>query len=205
MLITEELQDLQNKYEKYKTKFNELEKCLNEKNYDNFMDKCMILSHEMRKLSQKLSEVPGRYGIVKNDGSAMPTQIEVKKITVLKKDAAIKIILPELLPHRPHYDVVEKKMKYDYDLTGWKLSYMNAFEEAFGKKIEDTYKEKVMISFIHHQNKSKTDVDNFDIKAMIDIIALFMLEDDSKDQVCVFLNGVADDKDYTEIIIKPFR
>ena len=127
-----------------------------------------------------------------------------RNVYIKEENNEVIILLPELLPHRPRYDINTNKMKYDYDITEWKEEYIQAFEKKINKNNHIMFHNKVMVSFIYHmKDNNENDIDALDTKQIIDIITLFYLPDDSKDYVCYFIDSVpAVGEEYTEIRVK---
>lgn len=69
------------------------------------------------------------------------------------------------------------------------------------------YHEKVWISFTQHyaDQRRVLDVDNMDIKPIIDAICLYLLPDDSPGHCAVMLDGQLDWKEFLEIRIFPYK
>ena len=69
------------------------------------------------------------------------------------------------------------------------------------------YHEKVWISFTQHyaDQRRVLDVDNMDIKPIIDAICLYLLPDVSPGHCAVMLDGQLDQKEFLEIRIFPYK
>ena len=69
------------------------------------------------------------------------------------------------------------------------------------------YHEKVWISFTQHyaDQRRMLDVDNMDIKPIIDAICLYLLPDDSPIHCAVLLDGQLDQEEFLEIRIFPYK
>ena len=172
------------------------------KKKDVFHDKCIKISN-LASILYSMTEALAS----KTDTYFMDDFFENKNsrnVYIKEENNEVIILLPELLPHRPRYDINTNKMKYDYDITKWKEEYIRAFEKRIDKNNHIMFHNKVMISFINHmKDNNDNDIDALDTKQIIDIITLFFLPDDSKDYVCYFIDSVpAMEEEYTEIRIK---
>ena len=123
-----------------------------------------------------------------------------------REDNKLRIILPELLPHRPQLDMNTKTIKYYYDIDKWRAAYYEAFQKEFMNGKYKLFDEKVVIVFLHHVTPgNKPDIDNLDTKVIIDIITLFLLYDDEHNYLCHYMDMIEDKMNYTEILICPQR
>ena len=172
------------------------------KKKDVFHDKCIKISNLasiLYSMAEALASNADTYFM-----DALFEDNNSRSVYIKEENGEVVILLPELLPHRPRYDINTKKMKYDYNITEWKEEYIRSFEKKIDKNNHIIFHNKVMISFIYHmKDNNENDIDAFDTKQIIDIITLFYLPDDSKNYVCYFIDSVpAMEEEYTEIRIK---
>ena len=176
-------------------------------NMDEIFNQCMEIAKAMSRLSSDLSLIPVEYGFKERGGGKTTVSLvtEEKDVKFIREEGFLRILLPELLPHRPQYDVFARRMKYFYDINAWKNNYYSAFRQEFATGKYRIYGEKVVFYFLHHVKGQKPDIDNLETKGIIDLITLFLLVDDDYKHACHFMDMVDDSESYTEIIICPYR
>lgn len=157
--------------------------------------------------SDRIYEILADFGIHPSQEELLSrTELSSVIIDFRAYEDTLIIDLPELLPHRPTYDAVKRTMKYYYDIDKWKIMYEAAFRKEFEYGKFQIYGEKVCLIFLHHYDREKKvvpDTDNLETKPIIDIIALYLLRDDSYEYMSHYVDAVEDDRSYTEIIICP--
>lgn len=183
-----------------------IEKTLREEeNCDNLFEQLTSVSKSIANKSDRISEILADFGIIPKTTDVRTDILDVELNFRFFEDTII-IELPELLPHRPVYDVCTKTMRYFYDYDKWKNSYEKAFRKQFEHGKFSIYDDKVCVIFLHHFDKKKKrvpDPDNLETKAIIDIIALYLLRDDSHKYMSHYVDAVEDDRSFTEIIVCP--
>lgn len=173
---------------------------------EEFYSGCASFAQKIAKIATSFGMLPAEYGVKNRNEYISRVVVEEKKVRFIRREDGLQILLPELLPHRPQYDAVDRKMKYMYDVDQWRAGYYKAFSDEFMKEKHKIFDEKVCIAFVHHvKPENKTDVDNLEYKVITDIIALFLLVDDSRHYMSHFMDMVEDDRNYTEIVVCPQR
>lgn len=200
--LLEELNRVEEEVTKCASQVVKIRKMFLQKEISAAYDLCIRLSRKMSKLSTRIAMIPANYGIKEKNDYIANMVVPKKDVQFQYNDGVVVIQLPELLPHKPQLDVSTGKIRYYYDMDVWRASYYQAFlrEFEFGK-----YKMpsgKVQISFLHHvTGKNPPDIDNLEIKVIVDIITNFLLVDDSYKYVCYFMDMIEDDSEFTEIYI----
>lgn len=177
-----------------------------EKDLDLFSDLTAIAKSVSRKADQ-IYEILLEYGITQKEEEAEPVT-EIADVHFRSFEDTLIIELPELLPHRPSFDTIRKKMNYYYDYAKWKTKYEAAFRKEYEYGKFRIYNDKVCMIFLHHYDKSRKtypDPDNLETKAIIDIIALYIIRDDSYKFMSHYVDVMEDDRDFTEIIVCPLN
>lgn len=184
-------------------KVKDLVRLYNEKNIDEVDDKLASLSKGLSSCAIEAGWIPIDFGITAAGRKMVPAK--PKNVKFIKEDKCLKIVLPELLPHRMRYDSRNKEIRYYYDYDEWYSSYLLAFQKEFEFGKYRMWNEKVTIMFIHHIAKDTNikDVDNFETKDITDIISMFLLVDDSYKYMSQYSDVVEDSRSFTEIIILP--
>lgn len=177
-----------------------------EKDLDMFDELTTIAKSVSRKADQ-IYEILLEYGITqKEEDTEVIT--EIADVHFRSFDDTLIIELPELLPHRPSYDTVRKKMNYYYDYAKWKAKYEAAFRKEYEYGKFKIYDDKVCMIFLHHYDKTRNsfpDPDNLETKAIIDITALYIIRDDSYKFMSHYVDVVEDERDFSEIIVCPLE
>lgn len=184
--------------EKTLCELNQIEECKKREDYSRTIKRYNSL---IKSLNQCIKELVQDVIVLSDYTLETEGYFVEKNIEVNMSHSQISIKLNELLPHRPHYDINTHQMICEYDIAQWKRSYHKAFEKELSKYKIKTAQQKVQMTFIHHIKESRVDLDNFDTKAIIDLVTLFFLQDDSKSHVCYYIDSVEDEKEYTEIIL----
>lgn len=177
-----------------------------EKDMDAVYDKCALLSKSLSKQASEVAWIPSDFGIYDNCTKKKGVIVKKREVSFIKLDSCLKIVLPELLPHRMYYDKHTKQIKYFFDYDEWHSGYMQAFQEEFASGKYNIIGEKVVLIYLHHvisSGRGVKDPDNFETKYMTDIITLFLLRDDTGKYVSQYSDMIEDFKEYTEIIICP--
>lgn len=114
-----------------------------------------------------------------------------------------RVTFPTLLPVLKD---VRDKNGYNKQVR-WKMDYLSAFNTFLLNHEIDKYKTKCVIYFMHHYGAGNvmTDVDNFDIKGIIDVITSHLLIDDNPKWISLYQEGVIEDieESYTEVFVIP--
>ena len=174
------------------------------------MDLFSELTTIAKSISRKADQIYGillEYGITQKEEHT-ETITEIADVHFRSFEDTLIIELPELLPHRPSFDTVRKKMNYYYDYAKWKTKYEAAFRREYEYGKFKIYNNKVCMIFLHHYDKTRKtypDPDNLETKAIIDIIALYVIRDDSYKFMSHYVDVVEDDRDFTEIIVCPLE
>lgn len=202
-------------YQKQKNMFLKIQALLKEKALDEASDKCYDLAASIDRLSTRLKTFPLEIGEKSSNRRLRLDKYKDtgKKLIFERCDGFLRIVLPEMLPHKQQYDFRTRKMKYYYDIDSWKATYYSQFMKEFENGKYRIFSEKVSLCYIMHVSPSMksgvADTDNYDTKVMTDIITTFFLPDDNF-LCCNYLVDVVIDekcKDisecYTNIIICP--
>lgn len=138
-----------------------------------------------------------------------------KEVHIERYENYMRIRLNELLPHRATWDPSSNGMKLYYDRTSWRASYYVAFNKAFEYGRYKLFSDKMSICYIMHVCKDEKfgflDCDNVDTKTITDVIATFVLRDDSYGYCNLFVDIVEDrecltyEDCYTDIIVCPAK
>lgn len=199
----------QNKY------FSIIGQLLKEKRLDEVYDKCADAGISLDRLSTRVKTFPFEIGekssnkkirLDKADGTG-------KKLIFEKNNGFLRIILPEMLPHKQQYDSQTGRMHFYYDIDAWKANYYEQFAKEFERGKYHVFSEKVSLCYIIHVSPDMrsgiSDTDNYDTKVMTDIITTFLLPDDNF-LCCNYMVDVVLDNNikeveecYTDIIICP--
>lgn len=117
-------------------------------------------------------------------------------------DAGIKIILPDLLPKRINYKNVRNKTVENLDYI--RYGYLGAFSQYFDDK-HYTFDNRVVILYKHIYASEKfiRDDDNFDYKIITDLIAEYVLVDDSPKYCMKIFDYGMGETNHSEISIFP--
>lgn len=205
--LVKELDGIGVRYGHLDRKLKDIKRQLELENVEEIFSRCMDLSKALSRLSTDIALLPAEYGYRERNDSryAYSLVTEEKAVKFIREKGFLRIILPELLPHRPQYDAFARRMKYYYDINAWKNNYFSAFQQEFASGKYRIYGEKVVFYFLHHVKGKNPDIDNLETKGIVDLIALFLLVDDDCKHVCHFMDMVEDQESYTEIIICPYR
>lgn len=182
--------------------------------YNKLVSHAEKLAVKLGKMSKTARLIPVAVGAVKEESRIRYDMVKPVDVRFFKEDGYLRIRLPELLPHRPHFDVVSYYVQLSYDVDSWRASYMDAFGKAFATGKYVMFSEKISLCYILHIysgiSKSRIpDCDNYDTKVITDIIASYILTDDSFLCCNQFVDAVIDDKlksveeCYTDIIACP--
>lgn len=185
-----------------------IEDNLNENNECmDLFDQLTAVAKSILNKSDRIYEILADFGVhPPKEESLNRAELSSVKLDFHSYDDILIIDLPELLPHRPTYDASRRTMKYYYAVDKWKIMYEAAFRKEFEYGKFQIYGDKVCLIFLHHYDRSKKvvpDTDNLETKPIIDIIALYLLRDDSYEYMSHYVDAVEDDRSYTEIIICP--
>lgn len=190
--------------DRYHKEVGSLRQLLETNQIEELYERCAQLTKKLTSTATFLGILPAEYGIKDKKKYINRVVVDKKKVRFLRNESELRIVLPELLPHRPQYDTVSRKMKYVYDIDQWRAGYYNAFSEEFMRGKYKIFGEKVCMIFLHHVVPNmETDVDNLEYKVITDIITLFLLVDDSHRYLSHYMDMVEDGGNYTEIIICP--
>ena len=125
--------------------------------------------------------------------------IENTKVVLEKSDDYFYIKIPSLLP---------KKEKGNPEYIRTTLDA--AFKKYKSQNDINRYTEKVVLIFKHCYSKERSyreyrDHDNIELNAVVDVIALYLLEDDSATKCNHYYCSAEKESDYTEIYIVPLN
>ena len=202
--------------ELYRTRekdFGKILKLLRGKNFDDVYNACADLGIQLDRLSTRVKMYPFEIGEKSSDKKIRLNKANSngKKLSFYRNNFCLRVIMPELLPHKQQYDNSTGKMKYYYDIDSFKATYYEQFLREFESGKYRLFSEKVSICYIMHISQSMKgsvfDTDNYDTKVMTDIIATFLLHDDNFLCCNYFVDIVVDDNcreiedAYTDIIV----
>lgn len=211
----EKFRYIERAYNKQKAMFEKVEELVSERRFDDAYDACSELGIALDRLSSRVKTYPFEIGEKSSNKKFRLDKIKNsgKELKFERGEGFLRIVLPEMLPHKQQYDTETNKMKYYYDIDSWKAGYYNQFLKEFETGKYRIFSEKVSICYIIHvapsMNKGIADTDNYDTKVMTDIITTFLLTDDNflccNFMVDVVLDDNCKDIDdcYTDIIICP--
>lgn len=203
--LKENLNNLKGKISDCDKIFDQTQKAIDERDNINLEKNIHLLRQKLSTAVARLEKIAGDFKF-QTEAKDINEPVEKKNVKFRYYDNTMIIELPELLPHRSVYDVVAKRMRYYYDADRWKMSYNQAFSNEFENGKFKIYNEKVTIIFFHHYDRSRRvvpDTDNLETKQIIDIIALYVLRDDSYEYMSHYVDVIEDDKEFTEIIVCP--
>ena len=169
--------------------------------YEDIKHSLNVISQKLNKSFSVLSGVFLKIGVTDDYSVSIGNQ-EIPKLKFVKNGDIIEIIFPCLLPKRVKYE--DKKNLIE--LKRVSLMYGKALLDYFLNN-EIRYSEKVVLCFIHHY-KTKSlvkDHDNFNLKMIIDYIAVTALIDDSAEYCSHYMDYVIDEtkEDYSTVYIVP--
>lgn len=203
-LLIESIAQIGEKMGKCQTEIIDLANLVKKNQMEEMYARCSALTKKISNIATSLGILPAEYGIKDKKMYINKVVVEKKEVEFIRGTSDLHIILPELLPHRPQYDVTSGKMRYVYDIDKWRAGYYNAFSEEFMYGKYKIFGEKVCMLFINHVERgNETDVDNLEYKIITDIITLFLLVDDSHRYLSHYMDMIEDERNYTEIIICP--
>lgn len=182
-----------------------LDKCIRESEDNNRSEVLYIVQESLEHTLLKIGDIFQEYEL-DQEGDIDDRELDNVEVSIRDYEDSLVIELPELLPHRPQYDVSSKKMRYLYNFAAWKASYDRSFSKYFSERQFGMFDERVCLIFFHHYDRKKRnhpDLDNLEIKGIIDIIATYVLHDDSYEELSYYVKGVEDDRDFSEIIVVP--
>lgn len=205
-ILLEKIRQIEDNMGKYLGEVGKLRALVENNQVEEMYTRCAYLTKRITNIVTSLGILPAEYGIKDKKEYINRVVVNKKNVTFIRKNNELRIILPELLPHRPQYDTVSKSMKYMYDIDQWRAGYHSAFAEEFMHGKYKLFGEKVCMIFLHHVDPDyETDIDNLEYKTITDIVTLFLLVDDSHRYVSHYMDMMEDGGNYTEIIICPQR
>lgn len=122
------------------------------------------------------------------------------EINFFQEKDHLHIEFPDLLPKR-----LDPKAAYTYkDLEAM---YSPSFERSFKSNKHKIYGEKVIIVYTHFFSSEKEyiDHDNFETKIITDLIASYVLFDDSPKHCAILFDYKLGDKRHTEVDVYPMK
>lgn len=196
-------QNLHNALEKSRKEYGE-------KNYDQFYKRIGQCVKKSSDLCQKIRGLMVEYGDPQGY-KTLKSQIahgqepvpEDQKIQFMElKPEGIKIILPDLLPSRINYKNIKERAVENIDYV--RCNYIGAFSEYFADK-NYTFQDRVVIMIKHFyvSESAIKDDDNYDYKIITDMIAEYVLVDDSPKYCTKVYDYAIGDRNHTEISIFP--
>lgn len=114
---------------------------------------------------------------------------------VCKENNTYRVIFNKLLPSREYYTYSDRD-----DLR----AMQNKLKEELLKVPLVKYTDRVLIKVIHHFNDKMKDYDNLGFKAAVDILSLYLLEDDNPKHMALLQDYVDDERNFTEIVVTPY-
>ena len=209
------LENIKKAVEKTGKEFTSLKGLLKRKQFDESYDKCAEIGIMLDRASTRIKTYPFEIGEKSSNKKIRLDKADPngKKLSFVKDDGYMRIILPEMLPHKQQYDASTGKMRFYYDIDSWKATYYQQFLKEFEFGKFKMFDEKVSICYMMHVSSSMksgiADTDNYDTKVMTDIIAMFLLHDDNF-ICCNYLVDIVIDEQcldvedcFTEIVVCP--
>jgi len=206
------MKKLKERHIKIEDKYESAISALKERNFNKIEDICTDMAISLDRLSGQIKLFPSEIGEKSSNTKIRLDKIDKrKKLLFYRNNICLRVIMPELLPHKQQYDVQTGKMKYYYDIDSWRATYYSQFAKEFINGKYKMFSEKASICYIMHipQNmiNSVYDTDNYDTKVLTDIIATFLLHDDNFICCNYFVDITVDkklkdaDECYTDIVI----
>lgn len=177
---------------------------------------CTKLSHKLEKLCMKVRIIPNKYGsqapydVLVNKSELedldLDSAIEENRLQFYYNNRTIKVVLPSLLPRKEKHDYANKKTRYFSNPDLDRIVYYNSFRKEYEEDNLIPYTERVVLCFTHYFNDDKNivDAENLNSKIITDVIALFLLKDDSLKYCSVFHTYEIGEHVHTEIEIIPY-
>ena len=203
-IFVQDIESVKKKLEGYLHQINAIVNCINNEEYEVAYSKCHEIALKLSKESTYLNKLPFIYGEKNGMGKLKKEIVEKKDVKFIYEKESLRILLPELLPHKPQYDVSSGEIRYYYNIDVFRSSYYEVFAKEFMTGKYNMMEKKVLIIYKHHYKNlyNAPDPDNLDTKPMTDIITTFLLVDDSFPYCSQYHTAVEDNYEYTEIIIR---
>ncbi len=197
--IEEGIRKVEAAQESITKKLPDLKMSLAAKDYRKLNSQCFSLQGSLRKSIQAIGEVNNILNTVIKEPETKRFDVNAE---ISLEGIIVHIVLNELLPHRPTYDVVTRKMRYSYDREYLRNCYTASFNKFCKNGKPIWYTGKVVLYFINHSNGNK-DHDNLDQKPLVDVITTYLLPDDNPKWCSHYMDFKEDNKEYTELYVIP--
>ncbi len=157
------------------------------------------LNSIIKKIVSKTSEI-GRYSGF--TGKQEINRIKGEKLLFSIDGNRLHIVFPSLLPKR----IERQNNTAVYTNADIRQMYEPAFSEYFSGRKHSIYTEKVVIIYTHFFSSEKEfrDHDNFETKAITDLITASVMLDDSPKHCAIFMDYKMGEYSHTEVDVIPF-
>lgn len=148
---------------------------------------------------RKLVRIKGELG----QGNSYELIPNEKHMQIYHEKQIYHFILEERLPHRVTIDQYNNQLKYDYDRNIFYSGYRAVVERYLNEHVPEKFKRKAVLYVKTHGHASRlTDNDNMELKTFIDaVIKGIFVKDDSPEYLSLYIDSVADGKDFTEMYL----
>lgn len=200
----EKIQDANKRCENIQKRLRKIEKVIRDKNFDESYNQCIAVSNSLGNLSQDLRVLPSKFGCT-NELTSYSVADDNYPIEFFYMEDILKIVLPEILPHRLRINDNDNRLVTMQNYAFNKQRIYNKFAKEFEYGKFKIYDERVVLFFnnIYTDAKFFIDSDNVDTKIITDIIASYVLIDDNPMWCSHYVSAEIGDNNHSEVYVIP--